>query len=409
MSQYKAMYDVLIVGAGPAGSSCALSLSGRGLKVALIDKASFPRDKICGDALSADVVAQLPMLSQALSDTFISTKSKIASYGVRLCSPDQTCIDIPFNGKNKSTNGYVLPRKEFDNLLIGEVRGSGHCTILENCHVRNVTAADGGVAADTTMGTLHARMIVGADGANSVVAKLAGTRKVHRRHHSAGLRVYYENVSGFHDRNHIELYFFRKLLPGYLWVFPLSGGRANVGIGMLSSVVSARKINLRKTLEELVSTHPLLGHRFANARPLENIKGHGLPLGSAKRKLSGDHFLLTGDAAALIDPFTGEGIGNAIRSGRVAAAHITECFTSMNFSASFNMAYDREIYRRMGKELRLGYALQRLCRVPWLFNLVVRKASTSQYWHQFLADALADIDMKMRFVNPGFYYRLLFR
>lgn len=409
MSSYKDSYDVLIVGAGPAGSACALSLAGSGLKVALMDKASFPRDKICGDALSADVAAQLPVLSKALSDDFFNTQAKIASYGVRLCSPDLTCIEIPFRGKDKLTNGYVFPRKSFDNLLMKEVKTSNHCAVLENCAVTDVKIADDGIAAETGMGTFYARMIVGADGANSVVARLAGTKKVHRKHHSAGLRVYYENVAGFHHKNHIELYFFRRILPGYLWVFPLGEGRANVGIGMLSSVVSAKKINLRKTLEELLSGHPLLGHRFADARPLETVKGHGLPLGTAKRKLSGSHFLLAGDAAALIDPFTGEGIGNAIRSGRVAAAHISECFRELNFSASFNLAYDREIYRRMGKEFRLGYALQRLCRMPWLFNLVVRKASTSNYWHQFLSDALADINIKMRFVNPGFYYRLLFR
>lgn len=409
MHNSKGKYDVLIVGAGPAGAACALSLAGAGLRVALLDKASFPRDKICGDALSADVAAQLPMLSKALSDKFSGQETKVASYGVRLYSPDLTRIDIPFAGKDKLTNGYVLPRKEFDDLLFQEVRAKNNCTVLENCFVTDVRITDDGIEAVTRSGPLYARMIVGADGANSVVARLAGTKKVHRKHHSAGLRVYFENVAGFHHRNHIELYFFKKILPGYLWVFPMGEGRANVGIGMLSSVVSAKKINLRRTLEELIGEHPILSDRFAEARPLESVKGHGLPLGAVKRRLSGDHFLLTGDAAALIDPFTGEGIGNAIRSGRVAAAHIEECFRTQNFSASFNRAYDNEIYRRMGKEFRLGYALQHLCRISWLFNLVVRKAGRSQYWHQFLSDALTDIDVKMRFVNPGFYYRLLFK
>lgn len=409
MSFTKDKYDVLIVGAGPAGAACALSLAGAGLKVALLDKASFPRDKICGDALSADVPAQLPMLSKRLSEKFFNAEAKVASYGVRLCSPDLTLIDIPFQGKGKSTNGYVFSRMEFDNLLFQEVKTSGNCTVLEDCLVTDVKVTDDGIEAETGLGTFFARMIVGADGANSVVARLAGTKKVDRKHHSAGLRVYYENVGDFHQKNYIELYFFRKILPGYLWVFPLVEGRANVGIGMLSSVVSAKKINLRRTLDELISEHPLLCERFANARPMESVKGHGLPLGSARRKLSGERFLLAGDAAALIDPFTGEGIGNAIRSGRVAAEHIAECFRIQNFSASFNVAYDREIYRRMGKELRVGYTLQQLCKLPLLFNMVVRKASRSQYWLQFLSDALADIDVKMRFANPGFYYRLLFK
>lgn len=402
-------YDVLIVGAGPAGAACALALAGAGLTVAVAEKTSFPRDKVCGDALSADVAGQLSMLSKTLAEKFSSAEQKVASYGVRLFAPDLTRVDIPFQGKNKATNGYVMPRREFDDLLLQEVRATHHCTILENCPVTAVKVTDDGVEAITGAGSCRARMIVGADGANSVVARLAGMKKVARKHHSAGLRVYYENVGGFHPNNHIELYFFREVLPGYLWIFPLGEGRANVGIGMLSSAVATKNINLRKTMENLIEVHPLLAARFVNAKPLERVKGHGLPLGSKKRKLSGDRFVLVGDAAALIDPFTGEGIGNAIRSGRIAADHILKCFTAGNFSASFNRAYDREIYRRMGKELRLGYALQQLCRIPWLFNLVVRKASRSPYWHQFLSDALADIDVKMRFISPGFYYRLLFK
>lgn len=402
-------YDVLIVGAGPAGAACALALVNAGLKIAIVDKAAFPRDKVCGDALSADVVSQLPMLSETLAQKFFLPEQKVASYGVRLYSPDLTRIDIPFRGKTDRINGYVMRRREFDDLLFQSVKATAHCTILEDCAVTATRVTDDGVEVTTGSGRCFARMIVGADGANSVVARLVGTKRVSRKHHSAGLRVYYENVGGFHEKNHIELYFFREILPGYLWIFPLGEGRANVGIGMLSSAVSQKNINLRNTLEKLITTHPLLADRFANAKPLESVKGHGLPLGSMKRKLSGDRFVLVGDAAGLIDPFTGEGIGNAIRSGRVAAAHIIRCFEASDFSAARNYTYDREIYRRMGKELRLGYALQQLCTIPWLFNLVVRKASRSQYWHTFLADALADVNIKMRFVSPLFYYRLLFK
>ncbi len=409
MDADKDKYDVFIVGAGPAGAACALALVHAGLKIAIVDKASFPRDKVCGDALSADVAAQLPMLSETLARKFFLPEQKLASYGVRLYSPDLTRIDIPFRGKTDKANGYVMRRREFDDLLFQSVKATGHCTMLEDCAVTATKVTDDGVEITTDSGSCHARMIVGADGANSVVARLVGTKKVTRKHHSAGLRVYYENVGGFHEKNHIELYFFREILPGYLWIFPLGEGRANVGIGMLSSAVSQKNINLRNTLEKLIATHPLLADRFANAKPLESVKGHSLPLGSMKRRLSGDRFILVGDAAGLIDPFTGEGIGNAIRSGRVAAAHIIRCFEASDFSAALTNAYDREIYRRMGKELRLGYALQQLCTIPWLFNLVIRKASRSQYWHTFLADALADVNIKMRFVSPLFYYRLLFK
>jgi flavin-dependent dehydrogenase len=182
-----------------------------------------------------------------------------------------------------------------------------------------------------------------------------------------------------------------------------------VGIGMLSSVVSKKRINLKTILKALIENNPHLNDRFKNAKPLEVAKGYGLPLGSKKRKISGDRFLLLGDAASLIDPFTGEGIGNAIRSGRVAADHIVKALKVNDFSGSFNTAYDDEIYRKMWPELRVSRALQNLCRYPRLFNSVVRKANKSRYIHDVLIDALAHTKKKRALLHPSFYYHLLFR
>ena len=169
-----------------------------------------------------------------------------------------------------------------------------------------------------------------------------------------------------------------------------------------------RKMNLREVLDKLLSTDDRFKERFRSATALETIKGFGLPLGSKQRKLSGNRFLLTGDAASLIDPFSGEGIANAIRSGRIAASHIITAFQRQDFSASFNLEYDREIYRRMWKELKLSYGLQKLCRYPLLFNFIVKKANNSPYVRQFLIDSLADIQRKKSLLRPGFYWRMLF-
>jgi flavin-dependent dehydrogenase len=266
------------------------------------------------------------------------------------------------------------------------------------------------VIVETNLGTFEAALIIGADGAHSIVSKNLADIQVEKEHYSAGLRVYYENVASFHIENFIELHFFKDILPGYLWIFPLADNKANIGIGMLSSAVSKNKVNLKEVLQRLIATHPSIKERFANARPLETIKGYGLPLGSKKRNISGERFLLTGDAAALIDPFSGEGIANAIRSGRVAADHALKCFERQAFSAAFNKEYDKEIYRRMWGEFKISSLLQKLISYPWAFNFAIKRAQQSKYIQQFLIEALANVEKKKKILfKPGFYYRMLFK
>jgi geranylgeranyl reductase family protein len=399
-------FDVLIVGAGPAGCACALKLADSGLKVALLDKAVFPRDKTCGDALSIDVVNQLPLLSEQLATRFANFTAKIPSYGVSIYSPDHQLLEIPFVHKNKKGCGYISTRLDFDNFLFEQVQQLPNLSIFQNCTIQHITNTADGVKIQTNLGEFTGEIVVGADGAHSVVAKQLNANKVEKAHYSAGLRVYYEGVTNLHSDNFIELHFFKELLPGYLWIFPLPNNKANVGLGVLSSEVSARKLNLKEILQKLVQTHPALVKRFENAKPLETVKGFGLPLGSKKRKISGYRFLLTGDAAGLIDPFSGEGIGNAIRSGRVAAEHIGQCFAQKDFSAKFNERYDEEIYRRMWKELKLSRTLQKLCKYPGLFNFIVKRANKSLYLKQYFTEALANIEVKKRLINPLFYWHL---
>ncbi len=401
-------FDVLIVGAGPAGSATALELGKSGLNVGVLDKAGFPRDKTCGDALSVDVVNQLAMLSEDLSLDFEKFPHKTPSYGVKIFAPGSQHIDIPFLHGGEKKCGYICKRSDFDHLLVGRVKKHPNVTVFENCAVDRVDINDDQTVIHTASGLFTAEMVVGADGAQSVVAKNTGTYQPDRKHYSGGLRIYYDGVTSFHDDHYIELYFFKSILPGYLWIFPLPDNKANVGIGMLSSEISKKKINLTRTLKELLATHPLLKERFEHAKPMESVKGYGLPLGSLKRKISGDRFLLVGDAASLIDPFTGEGVANALRSGRIASEHIVQCFEQRNFTASFNTRYDSEIYRRMWKELRISKTLQRLCRYPSLFNFIVKKANQSKVVHQFLEEALAESDKKRSLGHPSFYYRLLF-
>ena len=167
-------------------------------------------------------------------------------------------------------------------------------------------------------------------------------------------------------------------------------------------------MNLKEEMEKLIRTHPNLKERFKDAVPLETVRGYGLPLGSQKRSLSGDRFLLLGDAAGLIDPFTGEGIANAIRSGRIAAAHVLKGTAKGSFDAEFNKQYDKEIYHKMWNEFRFGHNMQKLFRHPAIINFVVKKANKNKSVQMLLSSMLNNLDMKKELVKPSFYFRLFF-
>lgn len=402
-------FDVIIVGAGPSGSACAISLANAGLQVALVDKATFPRDKTCGDALGIDVINQLGLISPDLAAKFKALENKSPSYGIKIFSADSSCIAIPLMYKNVKQCGYVIPRMDFDNFLFQYAKECPGIHCFENCTIEKIEQVADGITVKSKDLLLKASMLVGSDGAHSVVAKQLNNAVVDKEHYSAGLRVYYDGISGFHKDNLIELHFFDDVVPGYFWLFPLANGRANVGIGMLSSVIAEKNINIKEVLQKIITTKPFIKERFSNAKALETVKGYGLPLGSKRRPISGERFVLTGDAASLIDPFTGEGIANAIRSGRIAAKHVINCTQAADFSAAFNKKYDDEVYCKMLREFKISRLLLKLSVYPRLCNLIVRKANSNKYIFGLLTDALASVDKrKSLLTKPKFYYKLFF-
>ena len=169
-----------------------------------------------------------------------------------------------------------------------------------------------------------------------------------------------------------------------------------------------KRINLKTELNNIIQKYPQLSERFKNAEPVDDIRGYGLPLGSKKRAISGDNYMLIGDAASLIDPFTGEGIGNAILSGYTAAQQAKEAIESKNFSGTALKKYDEAIYRRLGDELSLSYRMQKLVKYPWLFNFVVRKANRNKVLRETIMVMFEDIDIRDRLRKPSFYFKLLF-
>ena len=402
-------FDVLIVGAGPAGCAAAYMLSGKGLRIALIEKDTFPRDKICGDALSSDVTKQFHMISESLTQKLNQFKEKIPSNGVRFFTPKHQKLDIQFTQpKGIFGGGFVSKRIDFDNFFFSETAKLPDVTVFQNQKIISVDNKGDAIILQSATKTFEAPFALGADGAHSVLNKRLTQNKVEKNHYCAGVRQYFSNVKGFHPENHIELHFYKEILPGYLWIFPLADNKANVGLGMLSSVVSKKKINLKKEMVSLLETIPSLKERFKDAVPLTEIEGYGLPVGSVKRILSGDRFLLLGDAAGLIDPFSGEGIANAIRSGRVAAAHVLKAFEQQKFDKEFNLLYDKEIYNRMWKEFKLSHTLQKLFRHPRIINFVVKKANNNKSVQLLINSMLNDMNLKKELIKPSFYFRLFF-
>ena len=404
-----AVFDVIIVGAGPAGCACAHQLAGKGLKVAVLDKAVFPRDKICGDALSRDVVNQLHWLDPAMGEQFLEHPQKFTINGVRFYGSDYQSLDLrKEQGDHHISVGYVIKRMEFDAFLIDQIRGLPDIQLIEDCRVKAITTTDEEVRVTTNGKTFRAQMIVGADGANSVVNRQLSANKPDKAHLFGSVRQYFEGITMEPPGDLFEFHFYQEIQPGYFWIFPLPNNQFNVGLGMLSNAISKKKVNLKEMLTSIIQEHPQLKDRFKEATPLDDIRGFGIPVGSRKVACSGNRFLLLGDAASLVDPFTGEGIANAIRSGRVAAQHIERMFKAQRFDARFNAQYDQEIYRKMWKELRISRTLQRLLRYPKLCNRLMRKARTNPAMQSILISMWDDVKLRKQLRDPRFYARLLF-
>ncbi len=407
--------SIVIIGAGPAGCATSLFLAKHKIPHTIIDKAVFPRDKVCGDALSGKTVYVLNQLDPSIIPAFDQQKKQfIESWGVKFVAPNGKAIDIPFKqdmSKEKYPPGFISKRIDFDNELFKRL-DRNYATVLDGTEVteinRNGDLFDVTIVKNDSTQTLkNIKLLVGAEGDRSVVAKKLSPNKKENDHYCAGIRAYYEGVEGMHPQNFIELHFLPEMLPGYFWIFPLPNGMANIGAGMLSSEVSKRKVNLKADMLKAIENNPAISARFKNAKLQGKIQGWGLPLGSKKRPVSGAGFLLVGDAGSLIDPFTGEGIGNALYSGMMAANHITEAVKQNRFDAAFLKQYDDAFYARQWDELKLSHTMQKLVKFPWLFNFVVNKAHKNKALRETISCMFEDLDLRAKLRNPLFYVKLL--
>jgi len=376
-------YDVIIVGAGPAGCACALALKDSGLKVAMLDKASFPRDKVCGDAIPGRAIKALKSIDPGHEAAFKEFPAK--------CTTKKTTLfykgrEVTFSWVREA---FTCTRMEFDNFLFSLVKEKTTTELYTNIAPENVLQDTNGYSFstknDNTLFTC--RLLIGADGAQSGLAKQLAGRTMNRAHYAGSVRAYYSNITGI-ESDTTEVYFNRRFLPSYLWVFPLPGNKANVGFGMLSDEIARRKINIKNAFYDFIERDPVLKNKFANAIQEGPLEGFGLPLGSDIGIISGNHFMLAGDAASLIDPISGDGIGNAMVSGALAARQAIKCFDQNNFTAVFMKEYDKTLKSAIGAELKMHYNTQRaMSRMPFLLDVVIfasRNKILKRFMQKFL-------------------------
>jgi len=351
------------------------------MKIALVDKADLPAEKICGDALSGTVLKVLQRFPGNCFEEFLKLEPKIPSWGIRFAAPNGDLLDVPFVlDKTPETPppGYICRRKIFDGFLQQQVRDLTTFSLIGNFPVKEILREKETFLLKGENEDLRCRMIIGADGAHSTVGRILASHSLNHKQYCLGVRAYFKGVKDLHPQNFIELHFLEDILPGYFWIFPMADGLANVGMGILYEKMKAAPESLSAMLQEIIHTHPALSARFAGAEMEGKIEAHGLPLGPDPKSISGGGFLLAGDAASLVDPFSGEGIGNAMVSGEIAAGLIREAFAANNFSAGFLKQYDERIRKRLGRELKTSHRIQELCSHPALFNLVVKKANKNK-------------------------------
>ena len=402
------MYDAIIVGAGPAGSTAALYANRLGLKCLLLDKAVFPRDKICGDALSGKsvrIMEELNLIHEI--EKLNGSEINRITFG----SPSNKHFDVHLKASEKNhhiTKGYVIPREIFDNYLFkkaDEVTDTKQGFIVKDIVFENgkICGVEG-ITKDGNKETINAPIIIGCDGANSIIARRLGVYKMDMKNTSVAIRQYYEGVRGL--TNQIELHYLREVKPGYFWLFPAGDGKANIGIGLSKSAAKQDNRTLKQIMDQIIAS-PYFQERFSNAKPLEKPSGWNLPMGSTHRKNYGDGFMLLGDAAGLIDPFTGEGIGNAMVAAKYAMNVLQKAKNQDNYSEKVLKEYDALLWGEIGKELRTSTKLQSLSKSSFLLNFVINRAARNEEVQEIISGMLSNEIPKDELSSPLFYFKIL--
>ncbi len=324
--------DVIVVGAGPAGSATAYHLAQTGLSVLLLEKSSFPREKVCGDGLTPRAVRSLVAMGIDTSPAKPGEAGWLHNRGLRVYGGGRVLeLDWP-ELASYPDYGLVRTRYDFDDLLARQAQRAG-AKLLERCAVEGpvldrddrVVGVTASLGPDRTPVTFRAPVVIAADGVAGRLALALGLARRQDRPMGVAVRRYY--TSPRHDERYLESWLElregRDLLPGYGWIFGMGDGTCNVGLGVLNSSSSFQNTNYREMLVRWMASTPA-EWEFREETATGPIRGAGLPMAFNRTPHYTRGLLLIGDAGGMVNPFNGEGIAYAMESGQLAAEQVAQ-------------------------------------------------------------------------------------
>lgn len=356
-------FDVCVVGAGPAGSLAASELAVSGARILLVDRADFPRDKVCGDGVSPRAVRILKSAGLYREEVF-SGFSRIE--GVRIRSPGGAALEASFHGDAEVGEGYVIPRKVFDQFLLEAALQRG-AEFRGRCEVQRIESGPGEARILATCGgspfSARCRYIVAAWGAQGgrVASDFPPCPKA-PLFSAVAVRAHYEGLKGLGP--FMEIHFDRDLVPGYGWVFPTGPHSANVGYGMRLDFLRRKNIPLRVLFERFLKENPAVRSYMESSRQISTLRGARIPFRRPWQPVVRGRVLLAGDAAGFADPLSGEGIGTALQSGLLAARVLAQALAAPDQPAEAARDYKHACRTQIQRDLLCAFFLQSVLMRP---------------------------------------------
>jgi geranylgeranyl reductase family protein len=394
--------EVIVVGGGPAGSATALLLARAGHAVLLLDKASFPRHKACSEYINAGGVAALEELG-LLDEVMAAGAHRLTE--MRIHSPEGGQYTAQFDRATPGRHAIGLSRFRLDATLLDAARDAG-VSVMERAHARDVWLQPGAsatveVSHNGTTNRLRAPLIVGADGHHSCVTRSLGLEQSRRWPRRVGLVAHYNQVAGNDCGG--DLY---VTSDGYAGLAPLENGMTNIALVMPEARVQRRAGSVEDLFDQRLAAIPELRRRLDGAVRIGNVRGIGR-LGHRVRRPAGDGYLLVGDAAAFLDPFTGDGIYEALRGAQLAAPVISRALIAGEVSERALAPYRWERRRVFTMKRQLCWVVQGFVHAPAAMNYVTRRLERRETLGLELAAALGNVRPAHTALTPSFLARLL--